>query len=262
MLKRARPHILIGATLVVLSASFAPAQQAEKAPPRKLPTVEQLRDALNCTVAFPDTTALPLTVALRSLEDQAAHQGKTLAIGLDARAIEQANEGGESLDSTQVILRKTEHPVALKVALQAILDQYKAADEGGRLTFTVVAGRVLVGARASLWQTALAQPVSIGAEAESLGRVLRRLEDLTGVNLVLDPRVKDEPKVTLMVSEMGLSTAVHLLAEMGDLRVVRLPEGALFLTTAERAERLRKQQKEGLFPADRPSPRPAEVGKG
>ena len=39
---------------------------------------------------------------------------------------------------------------------------------------------------------------------------------------LLDPRIKEEPKVTVEVHEMALTTAVSLLAEMSDLNVVRL----------------------------------------
>jgi hypothetical protein len=259
MSQTVRRHLSIALVVLLLAGPFTLAQQAEKAPPRKLPTVKQLRDALNCNFMFGESVNVPLPQALKFFEDHAADKGKYLVIHLDSAAIKKANESTPDIETVNVRLTKTEHPVLLKVALQSVLNQFESTNNEGRLAFAIVEGRVLIGPPRTLRETVLTQPVSIEAESVPLRTILKQLSDRTGVNLVLDPRLKEEPKATVEVHEMALTTAVSLLAEMSDLNVVRLPDDGFFLTTKERGDRIRKEQKEGLFPAERPARKEVQV---
>jgi RNA polymerase sigma factor (sigma-70 family) len=220
---------------------------------RSLPeAVAAIREALNCDIRIEENVQVSLPQALLFLEDSADKLGKRLAILVDSKAIQRANEGAAEVETTAVRLTKRSHPVPLKLVLREILGQYQSSSPGGELTFAVINGIVLVGPTVALREMVRNQPVSMDADGIPLRQVLKQLSDRTGVHLILDSRVKEESKATLAVAEMPLHTAVHLLAEMADLRVVELPAGDVFLTTAERADRLRQQQKEGLFPAEKP----------
>jgi len=248
MWKIVRWQFTIAVVVLLLGVPFALAQQGEKAAPPKLPTVKQLRDALNCNVQIAENVQVTLPTGLKYLEEHAKKEGKVIAIEIDSKGIAMANEGGGDVETAQVKLTKREHPLLLRVALQEILSQFQATNDQGQLTFAIVEGRILVGTRESLRASVLNQPVNIEAEAVPLRKVLKHLAEQTGVNLVLDPRIKEEPKVTMEVHEITLNTAVRLLAEMADLTAIRLQNYVFFITTKERADRLRKEQSEWIEP--------------
>jgi len=96
---------------------------------------------------------------------------------------------------------------------------------------------------------------------------VKQLAADTGANLVLDPRLKDRASapVTLKLEDVPLETTVRLLAEVADLRAVRM-SNVLFVTTPERAEKLRPDA-DGPVPATGATPffndhhpRPAPFG--
>jgi RNA polymerase sigma factor (sigma-70 family) len=193
-----------------------------------------LREALNGMVMYTEHVQRPLPVCLKFIEDQVTVQGMRIDIEIDRPAIRKWRPDLKDIDQLQVHLRKTERPIPVKVALQDILDQYD-------LAFAVVQGRVLVGPRDAVLARAVNQPVNLVVEGVGLREALRRLSDQTGVNLVLDARGKEVPKVSLEAFEMPLHAAVRVLAEMADLKAVLLPGNVFFLTTKERAGELRKE---------------------
>jgi hypothetical protein len=224
--------------VVLVAVSYAQAQQDGEKPAKvKPPTVQQLQKALNGTILITDPVTIPLPLALKFLEDDADHKGKYLAIDLDLAAIREVNPNSD-IESVQVKLRKRERPIPLRVALQEILGEFESGPGDARLSFAIVEGSVLVGPRGAIVKKMLNQPVTLTVEGLPLRKVLRMLTEQTGVNLVLDPRSKEEPKVTMEVQDMSLKSTVLLLAEMADLRSVCLNEDGFFITTKERAERM------------------------
>jgi hypothetical protein len=87
MSQTARRYVPLALVVLLLAGPFALAQQGEKAPPRKLPTVKQLREALNCNVQWTENLQVPLPQALKLLEEAADHKGKYIVIHLDTAAI-------------------------------------------------------------------------------------------------------------------------------------------------------------------------------
>jgi hypothetical protein len=261
MWKIFRWQFTVAVVVLLLGVPFADAQNGEKAVSLKMPTVKDLRDALSCEVTITENAQVTLPQGIKLLEKQARDQGRVIAIDFDANAIAKANEGAGDVETTQVRITKRDHPILLRVALQEILNQFMATNEEGRLAYAIVEGRILVAPPKSLQSSVLRQPVSVEAEAMPLRKLLKQLADQTGVNLVLDPRIKEEPKVTIEVHEVSLNTAIRLLAEMTDLTAIRTQEDVYFITTKERADRLRKEQGEWNVPA--PGQRPkADIGIG
>ncbi len=76
---------------------------------------------------------------------------------------------------------------------------------------------------------------------EPLESALEMLVDMTGANVLLDPRIKEAGKapVSAVLQHVPLDTAVKLLADMVDLQVVEM-DNVLYVTTPKNAERLLK----------------------
>jgi type II secretory pathway component GspD/PulD (secretin) len=100
----------------------------------------------------------------------------------------------------------------------------------------------------------LRQRVKVNCEGTPFAEVIHRLAAETGANLVVDPRLKDKAQlaITLKLDDVPLESAVRLLAEVADLRALRL-NNILFITSLERAERLRADA-DGPVPSGPPSP--------
>jgi hypothetical protein len=64
---------------------------------------------------------------------------------------------------------------------------------------------------------------------------------MTGVSVVLDPRVSHEGRFTTTFNNVPLDTAVRLLADMSDLDVVAM-DSVLYVTNKPNAEILQEQQ--------------------
>jgi RNA polymerase sigma factor (sigma-70 family) len=76
----------------------------------------------------------------------------------------------------------------------------------------------------------------------SLSSVLDELSTRYGVTIIIDNRVTDKAKTQVSVNfrdDVSLWGALRILTEMADLRAVMV-DGAVFVTTAEHAEALRK----------------------
>jgi hypothetical protein len=86
----------------------------------------------------------------------------------------------------------------------------------------------------------LRQRVSLDCDGTEFAAAARQLAADTGANVVVDPRLGDKGKkaVTLKLDDVPLESAVRLLAEVADLRAVRM-SNILFVTTPERADKLR-----------------------
>jgi hypothetical protein len=86
----------------------------------------------------------------------------------------------------------------------------------------------------------LRQRVSVDCDGTAFAAAVKQLAADTGANVVIDPRLKEKANaaVTLKLEDVPLESAIRLLAEVADLGTVRM-SNVLFVTTAERAEKLR-----------------------
>jgi len=125
-------------------------------------------------------------------------------------------------------------------------------------TYLVLPDHVLITtvqrARPDLWtnDSSSSEPV-VNAEfsKQPLAEALQEISALTGINVVLDARVEEQAKspVTATLSNVPMRTGVRLLADTADLECVTM-KGALYVTTKENADRLRREEKpKGAPPA-------------
>lgn len=138
--------------------------------------------------------------------------------------------------------------ISLQVLLRKLLDRIPA--EGGA-TWVVRNGYVeittVAAQRAEFFPNRPNGPfpplVNAEFEKRPLDAALKKLATDTDTNIVIDSRVGDKAKtpVTERLLNMPLDTAVLLLADMADLKSVRL-DADYYVTTKENAEALRKEQ--------------------
>lgn len=142
--------------------------------------------------------------------------------------------------------------VSLKRA--KLRDGLKAALAPHNLRFGLVREGVFISTEDGVTARQLRQRVSVDCDETPLARVVKQLAADTGANVVLDPRLKDKANagVTLKLDDVPLETTVRLLAEVADLRAVRM-NNVLFVTTSERAEKLRPDA-DGPVPAGPANP--------
>jgi hypothetical protein len=89
------------------------------------------------------------------------------------------------------------------------------------------------------------QRVSIDVVDVPLKKAVRELAKNHGINLVIDPKVATEADapVTLQLDDTGLETALRLLAEMANLKAVRMGN-VMFVTNEEKAKKIRKEERQ------------------
>jgi hypothetical protein len=116
----------------------------------------------------------------------------------------------------------------------------------------------LIGQKRLLEQI-VGQPVSLAIEDKPLTAAVQELRKLTGANIVLDARCRDQAKqpVSATFDDVRLLTALQLLADMCELKPVVL-NNVYYVTTPENAARLQKEVNRDLF-GDLPVPTPPAV---
>jgi hypothetical protein len=123
--------------------------------------------------------------------------------------------------------------VRLDEGLRRILAPYN-------LHFAVTREGIFISSEEMVIARQLRQRVRVDCTETRLMEAIQQLMHETGANVVIDPRLQDKAaqKVTLRLEDVPLESAVRLLAELADLRTIRM-NNVLFITTPERAERLR-----------------------
>lgn len=128
--------------------------------------------------------------------------------------------------------------------LKAVLGRYN-------LRCGVTAGGLVISSEDGLLVKQLRHRVDVDAADRPLGDLLKSLADQSGANVVFDSRpgkkLTDAP-ITLKADDLPVETAVRLVAEIGGYSVVRMGN-VLFVTTAERADKLRPDADRPLAPA-------------
>lgn len=137
--------------------------------------------------------------------------------------------------------------VRLEDALRRILAPYN-------LRYALTREGLVISSEDLVVARQLRQRVKVDCAGTPFAEVIQRLAAETGANLVVDPRLKDKAQlaITLKLDDVPLESAVRLLAEVADLRALRL-NNILFITSLERAERLRADA-DGPVPSGPPSP--------
>jgi hypothetical protein len=137
------------------------------------------------------------------------------------------------LDPNQPVVNVNLKQVKLRDGLKAVLAPYN-------LKFGLTADGLFISNEEGVIVRQLRQRVSLDCDGTALAAAIKQLASDTGANLLLDPRLGDAAKkaVTLKLEDVPLETAIRLLAEVAELRAVRM-SNVLFVTTHERAEKIR-----------------------
>ena len=137
------------------------------------------------------------------------------------------------LDPTQPIVNVNLKQVKLKDGLKSALAPFN-------LKFGLTAEGLFISTEDAVITRQLRQRVSLDCDGTEFAAAIKQLAADTGVNVVVDPRLKDKAKtaVTLKLDDVPLETAVRLMAEVSDLRAVR-SSNVLFVTSMEKAKDFR-----------------------
>jgi hypothetical protein len=137
------------------------------------------------------------------------------------------------LDPAQAFVNVNLKQVKLREGLKAILAPFN-------LKFGLTSEGVYISTEEGVITRQLRQRVSVDCDGTAFGLAAKQLAADTGANVVVDPRLGDKANkaVNLKLEDVPLETAIRLLAEVADLRAIRM-SNVLFVTTPEKAEKLR-----------------------
>src|ERR1051326_1488482 len=91
--------------------------------------------------------------------------------------------------------------------------------------------------------TLMRQRTSVDLEDIPLKKAVRDLARQHGINLVIDPRIakQADTPVSLQLDNTGLETTIRLLAELANVKAVRMGN-VMFVTSEERAKKIREEE--------------------
>jgi hypothetical protein len=208
-----------------------------------MPTVEvQAAAPVAAPTPAQAKTDNPMTVARKALDEigDVQYQGRALQdvitelkektkvpIILDSTVYQ------FGLDPTQPTVNVNLKQVKLRDGLKSILAPYN-------LKYGLTAEGLFISTEDGVISRQLRQRVSLDCDGTAFGTAAKQLAADTGANVVVDPRLgeKANKAVILKLDDVPLETAIRLLAEVADLRAVRM-SNVLFVTTPEKADKLR-----------------------
>jgi len=224
----------------------APATDAAKDTTVPSPT-EVVRDKLEQSIAgFNAPAEWTLKDALDYLGD---HYHLTFVV--DNRAFN--NEGFKDVGGACIAPGEgwTLKDVKLKEVVRALLGKVQLPD----VTYVIIGNTIVITTAEGAPYLWLHQLVTVDCQKEPMSAVLKKLAHETGTNLVLDPRAAKEAEtaVTMQVHDVTLERAVSLVAEMADLKPLRLGN-VLFLTTKASAVDMRADKERAALISPFPLP--------
>jgi len=229
--------VLAAAPFAVQAAAPVPAAPAKAADP-----MAAARKALD-EVGDMNYQARTLTDVITDLKEKSK-----LAVVLDNSIFQ------FGLDPNQPNVTVNLKQVKLKDGLKAVLAPYN-------LKFGLTQEGLYISTEEGLITKQMRQRVSVDCDGTEFATAAKQLALDTGANVVVDPRLGDKAKkaVTLKLEDVPLETAVRLLAEIADLRAVRM-NNVLFVTAPDKAKALREDADgpttpapaNGFFPGGQP----------
>lgn len=189
-----------------------------------------VRQALDRKITL-DYSGQTLLEALQHLRQKTG-----LELSLDQTAALNASANLEAATGQPVLLKSDGGTVGQ--ALRKLLAEHQ-------LTFIVYEGTVLITSPEMAAYRLLRQHVDVDAEQAPARKVMRDLAGRHGVNLVIDPRTAKlaDSAVSLHLEGATLETALRVVAELAGLKAVQM-DNVVFVTSEERAEKIRKEEKE------------------
>ncbi|HEY7310323.1 MAG TPA: hypothetical protein VH643_13245 [Gemmataceae bacterium] len=225
---------LLALTFALSAGRAAPAPADDKARPSS--SADKIRKDLDRVLTL-DIDQQPIALAINQVQELTK-----INFVLDRLTLTQ-----NGIDPDQLTVSLKLKDVKARSALRSLLTPYN-------LNYAILGDTVLVSTDDVAMLRQVRQRVSIDLDKIELSKALKRLARETGTNLVVDPRVgKDaQTAVTLQMEDVPLETAVRLMAEMVNLKPVRVGN-TLFVTSKTNAAELRND------PDLQPAPMPGNV---
>ena len=201
-----------------MAAALTPALAPAAAPEKESPVspVEKLRKDLDKPLTL-QIDKQPLSTAVEMLRKETK-----INFVLDGTTIQQ--QLGFTPDQPPSPVDVNLKDVKVRTALRTILAPYN-------LDFAAVGDTVVITTDDMAMFRQMRQRINVDLEKVDFATALKQIARETGVNLILDGRVEKEAsaKVSLQMEDVPLETAVRLLAEMANLKPVRVGN-VLFVT--------------------------------
>jgi type II secretory pathway component HofQ len=181
-----------------------------------------------------------------SLQDVLQHLKEKTRVNfvLDRFALQQVGLGAEENNGTgpMGVHLKGERPSKIRATVQRMLNAYN-------LTFVILEDSVLITTEEIGLNRQMRQRVSVNVASVPFSTALKDLARSTALNLVIDPRLSREADaaISLQLDDATLETTVRLLAEMANLKSVRIGN-VLFITNKSRADELRRDEPPVVIP--------------
>ena len=188
--------------------------------------VEKLRKELDKPITI-RIDRQPLAAAVEALRNQTK-----INFILDSATIQQ--QLGFSPDAPPTPVEVDLKDVKVRSALRAVLAPYN-------LSFAPVGDAVVISTEEAATSRQMRQRISVDFDKVEFAVAFKQIARATGVNLVLDGRVGKEAaaRVSLRLEDAPLETVVRLLAEMANLKPVRVGN-VLFVTGKANANEIRQ----------------------
>jgi hypothetical protein len=197
--------------------------------------LEKLRANLDKNITL-DYNGQSLTDVLNHFRDKTG-----VAINIDQVALMQMGVGQPMIpdgNAGQVTLKATNEKASQ--VLRKLLNTHQ-------LCYILFEDSVLVTSDEMAAMRQMRQRVSVDLEDVPFNKAVRNLAKNHGLNLVIDPKVtkQSEAAVSLQLENAGIETAVRLLAELANLKAVRMGN-VMFVTTEEKATKIREEEQQQL----------------
>jgi hypothetical protein len=238
-------RVILPALLLTWALSHAAlfageAKTAKKKGAKEQPAIEQIRQALDMPVKL-DFSGQSLMEALQHLRERT-----NVEFNLDQVALAMTGVNINDNGDQPITLKSTGK---LSAALRKLLTAHQ-------LTYVIFEDSILITTPELAVHRQMKQRVNLDVNEQPLVKALRELARGYAFNLVIDPKLgtATDRAVSLTLDGATLETSVRLLAEVAGLKAVRM-DNVMMITTEERAEKLRKEEKDMLpSPLDDASP--------
>ncbi len=206
-----------------LTASVCAAEPAADAKQAAAPAAERIRKVFDQKITI-DIAEQPLFLALNQLREHTK-----INFILDRQTLQNMGQDPEAL------------PVNVKKKDAKVGDVLKAIIQPYNLGFAIIGDTVFISTDDMAMVRQLKQHITVDVEKVEVAAALNQLARETSTNIKLDPKAAKEGKtlVTLQMDDVPLETAVRLLAETANLKVVRTGN-VLYVTVRANANELRK----------------------
>ena len=199
--------------------------------PKPAVAVDKLRQTLDKIITV-DFTGQSFTETLNHLRDRAG-----LKVKVDDQALAQLGmhpllNGGGVPEPAHV---KATNEKAGQV-LRKFLSSYQ-------LCYVIIDETILITSEDTAVMRQMRQRVSIDVADVPFKKAVRELARNHALNLVIDPKVlkQSDSPVSLQLENTGIETALRLLAEMANLKAVRMGN-VMFITSEEKAKKIRDEE--------------------